>query len=229
MISIILPTYNERENIKELVPVISNILAKNEITGEIIIVDDNSPDGTGIVAEGLKGKYPVEVIHRDGKKGLASAVLEGFSKAKGEIVGVMDSDFSHEPDVIPAMISPLISGNADFTIGSRYIKGGKIKKWPLTRRITSKVAILLAYPFARVKDLTSGFFFIRRRVIDGVKLNPLGFKICLEIIFKGKYDRIKEIPYTFTNRKEGKSKFSLKEILLYLYQLSLLVKYKLLK
>lgn len=226
MVSIILPTYNERENIKELVSIISKIFSENNLNGEIIVVDDNSPDGTGAAAEELKGKYPVEVIHREGKLGLASAVIEGFSKAKGEILGVMDSDFSHDPGIIQDMISPIIKGEADFTIGSRYIKGGGIEEWPLTRRITSKAAILLASPFVRVKDITSGFFFMHRSVIDRAKINPLGFKICLEIIFKGNHKKIKEVPYVFTNRKKGKSKFSVKEIMLYLYQLSLLVKYR---
>lgn len=226
MISIILPTYNEKENIKELVHTLSNILSSNNLLGEIIIVDDNSPDGTGAVAEELKNNYPVRVIHRSGKLGLGSAVIEGFNIAKGEILGVMDSDISHDPYAIPDMIRPIVNGEADFTIGSRYIKGGGITNWPLTRRITSKSAILLAYPFVKVKDLTSGFFFLHKNVINNVALNPLGFKICLEIIFKGNYKKIKEIPYTFTNRKKGKSKFNAKEIILYICQLILLIKYK---
>lgn len=213
-ISIIIPTYNEKENLPVLINSIFDVMHGHFLNGEIIIVDDNSPDGTGIVADELSLKYDnIKVLHRKGKEGLSSAVMEGFINAGGEIVGVMDADLSHPPEVIPDLVKPILDGNSDFIIASRYKKNEKIEKWPISRKITSFGATLLAKPLTGVSDPMSGFFFFRKNIIDGVELSPIGYKIMLEILVKGKYDRSKilEIPFTFRDRYKGKSKLNWKE------------------
>jgi dolichol-phosphate mannosyltransferase len=222
-ISIVIPTYNEVKNLEKLVTDISNL----NLDSEIIIVDDDSPDGTGRLADDLKNRYEsIKVIHRK-ERGLASAVVEGFKAAGGRYVGVMDADFSHPIEKIPALIQPLNDDLAEIVIGSRYVEGGNIIRWNMLRKITSKGAILLARPLSGVKDSVSGFFFLEKGVLDGVNLNPKGYKIGLEVIVKGKYKRLVEIPYTFTNRKIGKSKLSLREYINYILHLLALYQFKL--
>lgn len=219
-VSVVIPTYNERENIEILIPRIFDILKVEKINGEVIVVDDNSPDKTGVVVEGLKRKYQVKVIHRKAKLGLSSAVLEGFKIAEGEIIGVMDADFSHPPESIPKLVEPILKGEADMVIGSRRIKGGMGKEWPLSRILISKFASFLARGLTNIQDPMSGFFFFNRKVIESINLKPTGYKIGLETVVKGRYKKLKEIPYTFTNRKIGESKFTFKEVLNYVIHLS---------
>lgn len=226
MISIVIPTYNESNSIKLLIPKIFEALKKDSIDAEIIIVDDNSPDGTGAVADELGKTYNVKTVHRQGKLGLSSAVMEGFKIAKGGIWGVMDADLSHDPAVIPDLIKAITENGADISVGSRYVPGGKIKNWPVRRLITSVGAIWLSRIVTGVKDSTSGFFFLKKECIDGVKLNPIGFKIGLEIFVKARAKKIIEVPYVFTDRASGSSKLNSKEIVNYLVQLKDLVGYK---
>jgi len=226
MISIIIPTYNEKENLPELIDKIFSILHENELDGEVVIVDDDSPDGTGRIAENLKKTYNLQVLIRKDKRGLASAVLDGLKIAKGDILGVMDADLSHPPELIPKMIEPIIGGDVDLVIGSRYIKGGGTRDWPLKRRIVSIGAILLSRPLTGVRDSVSGFFFLKRDVINDVYLDPRGYKIGLEIIVKGNYKKVKEIPFTFMDRQKGESKLSLRECYDYLVHLFSLYRYR---
>lgn len=219
MISLIIPTYNEKEGLPLLVKKIFEVLKSSSIEGEVVIVDDNSPDGTGETAEALGKEYPMQVIHRSGKLGLSSAVFDGFKKAKGEILGVMDADFSHDPGIIPELVNAIVKSGADIAVGSRYIKGGGIRNWPLKRVIISKVAVLMAKPLTPVKDITSGYFLMKKEVIENVKMNPIGFKVLLEVLIKGKYKKYKEVPYFFTDRAAGKSKMNSKEVVNYLIQL----------
>ncbi len=225
LVSIIIPTYNEAENIAALVPRIFGSMDKRGLKSEVVIVDDNSPDGTGEIAEGMKAKFDVKVIHRRGKLGLSTAVIEGIEKAEGEIVGVMDADLSHSPELIPELVEPIARNEFDVTVGSRYSNGWGITDWPVKRRMISKGATMLARPLTGVKDPMSGFFFFNRRVIEGKDLNPSGYKIGLEIIVKSG-SNIKEIPYTFIDRKHGKSKLGLKEDVQYLIHLARLYWYK---
>jgi dolichol-phosphate mannosyltransferase len=226
-LSLVIPTYNEKENVQKLIKEIQKEFKENEIEGEIIIVDDNSPDGTGKILENLRKKQKnLKIIHRKGKLGLSSAVLEGWKIAKGNILGVMDADLSHPPEKIKELFETIEAKKADFTIGSRYIKGGKIEGWNLKRKLMSKTATILSRIYTRVKDPMSGFFMIKKEVIKNVDLNPKGFKILLEVIIKGKYQKIKEIPITFINRTEGKSKAGTKEIFYYLQNLAGYLRYK---
>ncbi len=220
MISIIVPTYNEAESLPRLAEQVFAVLRAHDIEAELVIVDDNSPDGTGDVAERLAGQYPIRVLHRPGKLGLASAVMDGWNLTDSEIIGVMDADLSHDPEAIPALIQAVRERGAELAVGSRYVPGGGMEDWPWIRQFVSWTANQLARPFTPIHDATSGFFFMRRSVVDGVPLNPIGFKIGLEVMAKGRYTRWEEVPYVFTDRKMGRSKFGSKEIINYLKQLA---------
>ena len=174
-LSLVIPTYNEKENILKLIKQIQLEFKKNNISGEIIVVDDNSPDGTGKFVELLKSKQKnLEVIHRKSKLGLSSAVLEGWKISKGNILGVMDADLSHAPEKIKELFWSIKKGEVDFTIGSRYIKGGKIKGWNLKRKLMSKFATLLARAYTKVKDPMSGFFMIKKSCIKNTYIQNNG-------------------------------------------------------
>jgi dolichol-phosphate mannosyltransferase len=220
--TIVVPTYKEAGGIERLIVTLADVFKRNTLDGEIVVVDDNSPDGTGDIVERLASEgYPVRCLHRAGKMGLSSGVIEGwkFARPDSEALGAMDADFSHDANAIPAMVSALTDGY-DLAIGSRYVKGGGIEDWPLQRKITSLVAIALAKPLTPVRDITSGYFLVRRRSLEGVELDPIGFKIGLEVIAKARYKRAIEVPYVFTDRVAGTSKLNGNEIGNYLRQLA---------
>jgi len=218
--SLVVPTYNEAGGIERLITTLDEIFKANNLDGEIIVVDDNSPDGTGAIVDRLAQSYPVRCLHRPGKMGLSSGVIDGwaFARPESEAVGAMDADFSHDAKIVPRMVKALEDGYG-LAIGSRYVPGGGIENWPLKRKVTSLVAIALAKPLTPVRDITSGFFLIKRDALIGVKLDPIGFKIGLEVIAKAHYGRVIEIPYVFTDRIVGESKLNQKEIVNYLRQL----------
>jgi dolichol-phosphate mannosyltransferase len=219
--SIVVPTYNEAGGIERLILSLAEVFTTHRLDGEIIVVDDNSPDGTGAIVDALAGKYPVRCLHRPGKMGLSSGVIDGwkFARPDSDAVGAMDADFSHDVNALPAMVAALASGEYGLAIGSRYVPGGGIENWPLHRKITSLVAIALAKPLTAVRDITSGFFLVSRRALEGVELDPIGFKIGLEVIAKAHYGRAVEVPYVFTDRVAGTSKLNQSEIFNYLRQL----------
>lgn len=221
-ISIIIPTYNEKENIGKLIPVISKTLEGYNY--EMVVVDDDSPDGTAEIVEGLSSKYPIRVLKRN-ERGLASAILYGFRHAEGDILGVIDADLQHPPEYMKEFICAVNDGY-DIAIGSRYIEGGRIEGWSKTREIISRMAILLSKPIHNsVKDPLSGYFFLKKNVIEGVNFNPTGYKLSLEILVKGNYKKVKEIPYTFKVRENGDSKMGLGEIYKYLHLVGHLYKH----
>ncbi|MDE2573268.1 MAG: polyprenol monophosphomannose synthase [bacterium] len=220
--SVVVPTYNESAGIEKLVRRLTEVFQSARRDGEIVVVDDNSPDGTGAIVDGLEREgLPVRCLHRPGKMGLSSGVIDGwkFARPESEIVGAMDADFSHDERVIPAMIAAIATGGYDLAIGSRYVRGGGIENWPWRRKITSLVACWMARPLTPVRDITSGFFMVRRSALDGVELDPIGFKIGLEVVMKAKYQRYIELPYVFVDRVAGESKLNSKEIVNYLKQL----------
>lgn len=212
-LSIIVPTYNESQNIVRMLDSIAETLSPYK-GSEIIVVDDNSPDGTAEMAKShakiisTKKKIRIEIISRNGKLGLSSAIIKGVQYASGDFLVIMDSDFSHPPQVIPSIIQALQGSNYDIVIASRYVKGGSIIGWPFKRRLMSKGATKIAqYGLGiDVKDPVSGFFAFRRDIISGLKFDAIGYKMLLEILVKTKGARVKEIPYTFTNRRIGASK-----------------------
>ncbi|OGO06640.1 MAG: hypothetical protein A2Y92_05375 [Chloroflexi bacterium RBG_13_57_8] len=226
-ISIVIPTYNERENITPRVERIDGALNSRDY--EVVFVDDDSRDGTAGIIENLATKYPVRVIVRKDERGLATAVIRGIEKSEGDTIVVMDADLQHPPEVIPALLSK-VDGGADIVIGSRYVEGGGMKGWGLTRRIISKGAIILAHlllPTTRaVKDPMSGFFAFKREGLRQARLRPLGYKILLEILLEGEFHRAAEAPYTFANRTGGESKLNARQQIEYLKHLFSLMRRK---
>ena len=218
-ISIIIPTYNESQNILQILKSIKDNLPKNFVT-QTIVVDDNSPDGTGkLVEDYLKNikkmaDYTIEIIHRKAKDGLSSAILKGIQHAKGDTIVVMDCDFSHPPHIIPKLIESIKKYQYDIVVASRYIKGGKIQGWSLKRKTMSKFATLIAKKGLGIDthDPMSGFFAFKRNIIKGLNIDAIGYKFLLEILVKTKNVSIKEIPYTFQNRELGSSKLSIRTI-----------------
>jgi dolichol-phosphate mannosyltransferase len=237
-LSIIIPTYNESENILKLIGAIKSNLPSNIIT-EIIVVDDNSPDGTGKIVENYihnnigtdsslqqqqfhskvdNQKCLVRIIHRKDKTGLIPAILEGIESSIGESILIMDADFSHPPETIPLLVEELRRDPNCIVIGSRYISRGSIIGWPYKRRVISKGAAKIARHGLKVRNVSdpmSGFFAFPRHVIKNIKFDTKGFKILLEILVKSRDIRVKEVPYTFRDRKSGQSKMNFNVILDY--------------
>jgi len=217
-VSIVTPTYNERQNLPKLAEELFGIIAKYpDIDLELIIVDDNSPDGTGEVAEQLAQSFPIKVIHRKGKMGLGSAVMEGFALSKRDYLGVMDGDLSHDPIIIPEMIASLKEN--DIVIGSRFNAESTVDDWQIVRKLTSQMGVWLARRLTKVSDPLAGYFFLHRSVLEGVSLTSPGYKILLEILVKGKYSKVKEIPFRFRAREFSASKLNSQEYFLFIKQL----------
>jgi dolichol-phosphate mannosyltransferase len=245
-ISIIIPTYNEASNILNLVNMLRSHLPR--INTEIVIVDDDSPDGTGrIVEEYIQNLhtrncnlesvtnetslvlseadvysqfYQVKIFHKQKKEGLISAILEGVKLSRGRCILVMDADFSHPLKTVRKMIEELTYDPDCIVIGSRYVPGAAIEGWPITRRLISAGAIRVARYFLNLRDVRdpiSGFFAIKRQIIESIDVGTKGYKILLEILVKSRGRvKIKEIPYTFVNRRRGESKLNLKVIINYI-------------
>jgi len=216
-ISIVVPTYQERENIADFIHRIESTL--NGLNFEIVVVDDNSPDGTADLAEELNEQYGnIKVIRRPAKLGLGSAITDGIKASSSDVMVVMDADLQHPPELLPKMLEEIRRGN-DLVIASRYVEGGGVEGWSFSRRIISKGAKLLAHIFLpktrSVRDPVSGFFMFKRSVVENLELRTSGYKILLEILVRGSYNSLAEIPYTFVQRKRGESKLTLKEILGY--------------
>ncbi len=226
-VSIILPTYNECDSLPRLIPKIHRHLHKNDLHEEIIVVDDHSPDHTAEIAEALSKRYPIRLIRRQGHRSLSRSVLDGINAAKSDICVVMDADGSHPPQTLKRMILPIQSGKVDITVGTRYIAGGRIKGWPLQRRLLSFLGGGLAFFLTPLHDPMSGYCGIRKPILHSVTLNPSSWKWVLELIVKLKNPRFKEIPITFLDRSRGRSKMTLKERWNFLHHLLYLYGYKL--
>lgn len=218
-LSIVVPTYNERDRLPELVGAIFAAYAAERLDGELIVVDDNSPDGTGRLADDLATRHRVRVIHRAGKLGLGTAVVEGFAASAAPIVGVIDADMSHPPALLPRMLAVMQAARADVVVASRYVPGGGTRGWPLARLLMSRIACAMAAGLTPVRDATSGFFLIRRDLAREVRISAGGFKICLELLVRGRPASVVEVPYVFEGRTAGESKMNLKEATGYLAQL----------
>ena len=231
-VSIIIPTYNESENIIQVLKSIGDYLPK-DIATEAIVVDDNSPDGTGKVVEDYindtqnKIGYTIDVIHRKTKSGLSSAILDGIQHSSGETVVVMDSDFSHPPKIIPRLVEEIKISKCDIAIASRYTVGGKVSGWSAKRKLISKTAKGIAKVGLGINesDPMSGFFAFRRKILEGIKFDAIGYKMLLEILVKTKGAKVKEIPYTFTNRVYGYSKLDSSTMLDYVRSVWRLYRY----
>jgi dolichol-phosphate mannosyltransferase len=218
-LTMVVPTYNERDRLEELVTAVFRAANARGLSLEMVIVDDNSPDGTGAIADDLSKRFQLKVVHRAGKLGLGTAVVEGFAAASADVVGVMDADFSHPPALVPDLYDAFVKTQADVVVGSRYIPGGSTPDWPLRRRLLSRAACLLARGLSPIRDAASGFFLIRRELARDTKIKAGGFKICLELVVRGRAARLVEVPYRFDDRELGASKMSTREAAGYLFQL----------
>ncbi len=217
MFTVVLPTYNELENLERFVAALQEVFAANELDGRIIVVDDNSPDGTGAIADGLAVRYGnLSVIHRSRKQGIGPAYVAGFKEAlktDTDHIFEMDCDFSHDPANIPAFLEA--AGNADLVLGSRYVPGGKVENWSLMRRLISRwggiyASRVLGVP---VSDLTGGNKCFHRRVLEALDLDSVssqGYGFQIELTYRAikKGFRVREIPITFSDRQLGQSKMS---------------------
>ncbi|MEO9277555.1 MAG: glycosyltransferase family 2 protein [Nitrososphaera sp.] len=213
-ISIVIPTYNESRNIVRILDSL-NISIPRDLDAEVIVVDDNSPDGTSNTVEEYAKRQDkgldIQVIKRANKRGLSSAIVKGIEHAKGDAVVVMDSDLSHPTQTIPKMIEELHKSDCDIVVASRYIKGGSISGWPFKRKLISKGATKIAQHGLgiKIKDPMSGFFAFKRNIVNNIKFDAIGYKILLEILVKAKNAKVKEIPYNFIDRTSGSSKMSI--------------------
>jgi dolichol-phosphate mannosyltransferase len=212
-ISLVLPTYNERECVERLHDRIEAAL--RPYRHEMIVVDDNSPDGTADVVRGLAATGPYRLVSRPRRAGLSSAVLDGCHVAEGRIVVVMDADGSHPPELLPELIRPIQTGQAEFALGSRRVRGGSDEGLRAVRWLMSWMATAPARALTWVHDPMSGFFAVRRDVLDRAQLMPTGFKVALEILVKCRPHPIVEVPFHFGRRLAGESKLGPLVIALY--------------
>ncbi|OPY13826.1 MAG: Undecaprenyl-phosphate mannosyltransferase [Syntrophus sp. PtaB.Bin075] len=226
-VSIIVPTYKEAKNITPLSEQIDRAMKDANLTYEIIVVDDDSKDGIIEAIEKIKDRYNIELKVRKSEKGLSSAVISGFGLVTGEVVVIMDADLSHPPAKIPELVAPILDGSCDFMIGSRFVKGGSAHHFNWYRKLNAWLSKMIARPFTRVSDPMAGFFAFPGKMLNPLPaLNPLGFKIGLEMIVKASPKRISEVPIQFQERLFGESKLSLKEQIYYLIHITRLFEYK---
>jgi dolichol-phosphate mannosyltransferase len=212
-VSVVIPTLNESENIKNIVD--KCLHALEDYTTEIIIVDDDSSDLTWqVAAREYETDARVRVLWRIAEPDLATAVLTGLQAASNEYCVVIDADLQHPPEKLTELIDPLMTG-ADITIGSRYTDGGNIESWSLVRKVISLGATITAQvcvPEARsISDPMSGFFAVRRQIVAEATLHPEGYKILLEILANCAYETVVEVPFVFRERERGNSKLTLAE------------------
>jgi dolichol-phosphate mannosyltransferase len=222
-LSVVVPTYNERDHIEDLIDRICdawNNSPEAAATGaiEIIVVDDNSPDGTGQHADAIARRRPVRVVHRTGKQGLGTAVMAGIDVAQGRLIAVMDADLSHPPHLLPRLVRTLRDTHADFVVASRYVSGGSNNDW-LLRRVMSRTACAAARMLTPVHDSMSGFFVLDAQRAKSARTVARGFKILLELIMRTSPTTVAEFPYGFVGRTAGKSKMNVAEALGFLKQL----------
>lgn len=227
-VSVIVPTYREGANLLTLTERLFAAVTNAGIVAELIIVDDDSPDDTEQIAASLGERYPLRLIVRRGERGLSSAVLRGFAEAKYDTFVVMDADLQHPPEAVPDLVSRLAAHGCDFVCGSRHAAGGRIEgHWSWFRRLNSWVATALARPLVGLSDPMSGFFALRRHTwAEAAPLDPIGYKIGLELFIKGRCRHPGEIPIAFGARLAGESKLSMGEQLKYLRHLGRLYAFR---
>jgi dolichol-phosphate mannosyltransferase len=222
-ISVVIPTYNEGENIAAFLEAVRRVLDEAAPEAwDIVVVDDDSPDRTWEIALGLPGFDNLRVLRRQGERGLASAVIRGMQVARGGVVGTINADFQHPPEVLGPMARAI--ADADLVVASRFVPGGGLGNWRWSRRVASRGAhllgrLVLPRVFGRLSDPLSGCYLVRRAAIEGVELKPVGFKTLMEIAARGRVERIRECPYQMRDRERGQSKAGAQQTLEYLRHL----------
>jgi len=225
LLSLVIPTYNERPSIVPLLQRTTALLEKSLTDFEIIVVDDDSPDGTWqAVQELAQQNCRLKLIRRRDQKDLTTAVITGWKTGTGKLLGVMDGDLQHPPEVLSVLLESILDSQVDIVIASRNVEGGGVSEWRPARKLIALgakliTALVLPEVVQSVRDPMSGYFLMKRTVIESVALRPIGYKILLEALARGKYQTIKEIPYLFDERKNGQSKLGPKQCLDFLIHL----------
>ena len=224
MISVVIPTYKEADSIQDVIRRSGAAFARSGEEYELIVVDDNSGDGTAELAEQMSSEFHVRVLRRAGRMGLATAVADGWKLAHGDLLGVIDADLQHPPEILVALAAALRQSGADLAIASRYVAGGGTSDWELVRRVisggaTHLAASVLPLKLSAISDPMSGMFVIRAAAISGVELSPLGYKILLEVLARGRIDHVVEVAYQFEERTRGASKLGARQYAEYLAHL----------
>ena len=223
LVSVVVPTYNERENLPRLVERLHQVLSGKGISYEIVVVDDDSPDGTWRVALELAERgYPVRVVRRRGERGLGTAIMRGLLEARGRYIVVMDADLQHPPEAVPRLLEEAMGSGAELVVASRYAPGGGVAGWSRWRLLVSRVAGFLAHLLLpesrRTSDPMSGFFLVTRGLVERVKeRRPGSWKVLLELLVEAR--SVSEVPYVFQPRAAGESKLGPREMLDYLLHL----------
>lgn len=228
-VSVVLPTYNERQSVGLALRQLDDVLSKQRFSSEILVIDDSSADGTAEIARSTLTRVPLRVIVRK-ERGLASAILTGLQDSKGRVCVALDCDGSHPTSLVPELANKVLSGEAEMAVASRYVPGGGIADWSYYRRFLSAGATLLARPLlhrSRVKDPMSGFFAVDKVVLAREAVNPIGFKIAFEIIVRCRPFPVVEVPYQFRDRVAGRSKLSGKQAAAFLRHLGRLYRFSL--
>jgi len=213
-LALVIPTLNEAGNIGGLLTHVRSVLDPVGICYEILVVDDDSRDGTGDLVTAIANQDPrVRLLVRIGQRGLSGAILHGWQNTDATILGVMDADLQHPPELLPQLVSGIRKGN-DLVIGSRYTPGGEVGKWNPVRKLLSTAAVWVTWPLQkpklRAKDPMSGFFLVRRACLDQVPFQQSGFKLLLEVLVRGRIRSIEEVPFAFGSRYRGASKAGFK-------------------
>jgi dolichol-phosphate mannosyltransferase len=224
-ISIVVPTYQEAENLGALIDRVAAVREAHDLAIDLLIMDDDSRDGSVELVAARPEKW-VQLIVRTARRGLSEAALDGFRRARGDVLVCMDADLSHPPEALPQMLQALET-RADFVIGSRYVAGGSTADGGLLRWLNSRAATWLARPLTSVRDPMAGFFALERSTFErGRAFNPVGYKIGLELMIKCRCERVVEVPIHFEHRRFGESKLTIRQQLLYLEHLRRLYAFK---
>jgi dolichol-phosphate mannosyltransferase len=213
-LGLVIPTLCEAGNIGGLLDHVRSVLDPHGIPYEIIVVDDDSNDGTGdIVAAIAREDARVHLIVRKGERGLSGAVLDGWHNTDADILGVMDADLQHPPELLPQLYDAMTAGS-DLAIGSRYTPGGDLGGWNPMRKLLSAAAVWATWPVqrrrTRAKDPMSGFFMVRRNCVEGIDFQRAGFKLLLEVLVRAHLNSVREVPFVFGSRFRGASKANMK-------------------